>query len=203
MKRILFYTGVALAAICLTGGFVTIFWLLISTMTAMIAGTEFSALAALFLMPLLVLLFLVLTAFMFFSVGFFIYRADLFYRMRTRAFKVLRNDTAENWGAPTFFPEPYFAGGGFGYFAQSADASYANYGAPPAEEQGWSPRGRKKGLFRGKRDAGDKRQISLVKGGGISQGEDPVNRNFLPGFSASRGDNIRPFPRQPKNHHKR
>jgi hypothetical protein len=200
MKRILFYAGVTLVAVCLTGGFATIFWFLISTMTAVITKSEFSAFAALFIMPLLVLVFLVLTAFMFFSVGFFIYRADLFYRMRTRAFKVLRNDPAERWREQAFFPEPYFTGdlAGFSYFAQKPDRSSTNY-ASSAEDQSRFPWGREKN----NKGAGDKGRIPPVEGGRTFLGDPPGNRVFLSKVSAGRGDNIRPFPKQPKNRHKK
>jgi hypothetical protein len=199
MKRILFYTGVALVALCLAGVFVLIFWFLISRMTATIAKSAFSVFSALFFMPLFVAMFLVLTIAMFSTIGVFIHRADLFYRMRTRAFRVLRSGPAGQWQEPALPSEPYFPGAmtGFSYFALKAQMPFGNYGEFAAITQGRPSTGRKRGLRRSNRGAETKRQFTLVERSGILQDEAP--RGLAPGFSAGRGDNIRPFPRHPRH----
>jgi hypothetical protein len=207
MKRIIFYTGVALVAIGMACVFVTIFLFLVSIMTAMIAKSKASAFTVLFFIHLFLPLFLILTGSTLFAIGFFVHRADLFYRMRTRAFKVLRSDSGIGYQVPAFPPAPYFPGvmPGVGCFVPGLymPFMYGGLFASPGEEQDRPSRERRRGLFRGNKGGGNKRHLSLVGGGGAFQDEPPEKRVFAPGFSPRRGDNIRPFPKQPKNRRKR
>jgi hypothetical protein len=131
MKRVVFYAGVIIIAICLAGGSVALFWLLMSAITAKISETELSVFTLLLSLCLYMLLSLILTVFLFFSTVFFIYQANIYYKKRTRSFTVLKPDPAGQRKEAAPFPVPYFAGDPLcpSYFVPWPGMLFSNQGA--------------------------------------------------------------------------
>jgi hypothetical protein len=209
MKRIIFYADVIIA-VCLSGGFAAIFWILSSTVMAKVFEAEFSAFTTLLFLSLYVLLFFILAVFILFAVGFSIYRANIQHKKRTRSFTVLRPEAAGERKESAFFPISHFAGdlSGFGCFAPGPGMLFTNYESPApfARERNYAPfTGQKKSFSYGKNPAGNKPHITLVKGGRTSPGDLPKDAHGTPSpeIPAGKDNNIRPFPGGRNNRHKR
>jgi hypothetical protein len=205
MKRIIFYVNVIIIAACFAGGFALLLWLLTSAIMGKVSESGSSVFAALLFISLYVPLFLVLAVFMFFAACFFIYRANIQYKKRSRSFAVLQPDLTGGWKESAFSPASHFAGGlsGFGCFAPGPGMPPTNYGGPVSFErkQNYIPfPSQRKNPSHGKRPAGNKLQIALVKGGRESPGNLPKDSH---GALPSGKDNaIRLFPREPADRRK-
>jgi hypothetical protein len=201
MKRIIYYANVTIIAVCFIGCFAALFWLLSSTIMAKIFEAEFSIFTTLLFLSLYALLFLVLAMFMIFAVGFFVYRANILYKKRTRSFTLLRPNVTGEQKKSVFPSASYFAADlpGFGYFAPSQGLPFTTYGGPaPFAGQG----GR---VSQGKKPAGNKPRIALVIGGRAAAVDPPKAgpEALSPGLLAGKGARILPFPKKRKDRRKR
>jgi hypothetical protein len=173
MKRIIFYADVIIIAACFACSFAAIFWLLGSAIMTKISEAEFSVFATVLFLSLYVLLFSVLTVFMLFAAGFFIRRANIQYKKRSRSFTALQPDVTGGRKESSLSPACYIAEdlSGFVCFVPEPGMPFSNSGHKP--------------------------HMTLVKGGRAAPGDPPIDGpgTFSPGLPAGKDDNIRPFPR--------
>ncbi|MDR0710398.1 MAG: hypothetical protein LBF77_10070 [Spirochaetaceae bacterium] len=210
MKRIIFYAHVIIIASCFTGVFAMLFWFLTSTIMKKSFESEFSIFRMVMFTSLYVPLFLFLAVVILFAAGFFIHRANIHYKMRSRSFTLLRPGVTEGRKESIFSPASHFAGGlsGSGSLIPGPGMPFTNYGGPLpfGQKQNYIPFARQsKNPSYGKGPAGNKPHLVLLKGGRESPGDLPKDSRGArsPGFPSGKDNTIRPFPVKRNNRRKR